>query len=215
VKVIIAGCGRVGSLLASKFSAEGHDVAIIDKDPTAFARLGTAFSGTTISGIVFDKDVLDRAGAGKADAFVSVTSGDNSNIVSATIARDVYRIPNVVARIFDPRRADIYRRLGIVTVSSVSWASNEIMSLVLHRHLVRDVTLGDGEVQLVKSSLPPRLTGRSVRDLTIPGEVSVVAVVRGGKSFIPTDATAFRDGDIVELAVLTSSMSRLASMIAP
>jgi len=215
VKVIIAGCGRVGSLLAAKFSAEGHDVAIIDKDPTAFARLGTTFSGTTITGIVFDKDVLDKAAADKADAFVSVTSGDNSNIVSATIARRVYRIPNVVARIFDPRRADIYRRLGIVTVSSVSWASNEIMSLVLHRDLVRDVSLGDGEVQLVKSSLPPRLSGHSVRDLTISGEVTVVAIVRGGKSFLPTDATAFHDGDIVELAVLTSSMSRLTSMIAP
>jgi trk system potassium uptake protein TrkA len=215
VKVIIAGCGRVGSLLATRMSAEGHDVSVIDKDPSAFARLGKAFKGQTIEGFVFDRDALDAAGAERADAFVSVTSGDNSNVVSATIARDMFRIPKVVARIFDPRRADIYRRLGIPTVSSVSWASNEITSLVLHQTLVRDVTLGDGEVQLVKLTLPVRLIGRSVKDLTITGELMVVAVVRGGSSFIPVDGTVFREGDLLELAVLTTSIPKLRSMVAP
>lgn len=215
MKVVIAGCGRVGALLASKFSAEGHEVVIIDRDQTAFSRLGKGFSGETIRGIVFDREVLERAGLDRADAFVSVTSGDNSNIVSATIARDIYRVPSVVARIFDPRRADIYRRLGIVTVSSVAWATNEIMSLVLHPALVRDLTLGDGDVQLIRSAIRPRLVGRTVRDLSVPGEINVVAVVRGGKSFIPTDGTAFHDGDVLEIAVATSAMSRLKSMMAP
>ncbi len=215
MKVVIAGCGRVGSMLASKFSAEGHAVAVIDRDPNAFLRLGQAFGGDTVQGIVFDKDVLERAGVSAADAFISVTSGDNSNIVSATVARDVYRVPTVVARIFDPRRAEIYRRLGIVTVSSVAWASNEIMSLVLHPHLVRDLTLGDGDVQLVRTALAPRLAGRTVRDLTIAGEMTVVAIVRGGKSFIPTDGAAFHEGDVVELAVATSSVGRLKSMLEP
>ncbi len=215
MKVIIAGCGRVGALLAGKLSAEGHDVAVIDKDPTAFLRLPKAFQGTTVPGLVFDRDALNAAGADRADAFVAVTSGDNSNVVSATIARDIFRVPKVVARIFDPRRADIYRRLGIPTVSSVSWAANEILSIVLHQELVRDVTLGDGEVQLVKTSIAPRLVGRTADDLRIPGEVVVVAIVRGGKSFIPVDGTIFREGDIAELAVLTSSMPKLKKMLVP
>lgn len=215
MKVVIAGCGRVGALLATKLSAEGHEVAVIDRDQTAFGRLGKSFSGEMIRGIVFDRDCLEKAGLARADAFVSVTSGDNSNIISATIARDIYRVPSVVARIFDPRRADIYRRLGIVTVSSVAWATNEIMSLILHQSLVRDLTLGDGDVQLVRTSLRPRLAGRTVRDLAVPGEIQVVAIVRGGKSFIPTDATSFHDGDVLELVVATSAMSRLKSMIAP
>jgi trk system potassium uptake protein len=215
VKVIIAGCGRVGALLANKFSAEGHDVAVIDKDPSAFLRLGRNFQGEMISGLVFDRDALDAAKADRADAFVAVTSGDNSNVVAATVARDIFRIPKVVARIFDPRRADIYRKLGIPTVSSVSWASNEILSIVLHQDLVRDVTLGDGEVQLVKASVPPRLVGRSVAELSIPGEMMVVAIVRGGMSFIPVDGSAFRDGDVAELALLTSSMAKFKNMLAP
>jgi trk system potassium uptake protein len=215
MKVIIAGCGRVGALLANKFSAENHEIAVIDRDPTAFLRLGRNFQGEMIPGLVFDRDALNAAGADRADAFVAVTSGDNSNVVSATIARDIFRIPKVVARIFDPRRADIYRRLGIPTVSSVSWASNEILSIVLHQDLVRDLTLGDGEVQLVKVSIPPRLIGRTVAELQIPGEMTVVAIVRGGMSFIPVDGSALRDGDIAELAVLTSSMPKFKKMLAP
>jgi trk system potassium uptake protein TrkA len=213
VKVIIAGCGRVGALLATKFSAEGHEVAVIDKDRLAFKRLGRGFKGTTIRGLVFDKDALAQAGADRADAFVAVTSGDNSNVVSATIARDIFRIPKVVARIFDPRRADIYRRLGIPTVSSVSWAANEILTIVLHQELVRDTTLGDGEVQLVKFSSPHLLVGKRVEDISIPGEVLVVAIVRGGQSFIPATGSTFREGDIVEVAVLTTAMPKFKRML--
>jgi trk system potassium uptake protein TrkA len=213
VKVIIAGCGRVGALLATKFSAEGLEVAVIDKDRLAFKRLGRGFKGTTIRGLVFDKDALAQAGADRADAFVAVTSGDNSNVVSATIARDIFRIPKVVARIFDPRRADIYRRLGIPTVSSVSWAANEILTIVLHQELVRDTTLGDGEVQLVKFSSPHLLVGKRVEDISIPGEVLVVAIVRGGQSFIPATGSTFREGDIVEVAVLTTAMPKFKRML--
>ena len=124
--------------------------------------------------------MLDKAGADRTDAYIAVTSGDNSNVVSATIAREIYRIPKVVARIFDPRRAEIYRRLGIQTVSSVAWATNEIVALVMFQHLVRDVSMGGGEVQLVKVSIPPRLAGRTVNDLSSPGEILPVAIVRGG-----------------------------------
>lgn len=215
MKVIIGGCGRVGAQLASKLSFERHEVAVIDKDPRAFRNLGKGFTGTTIRGMVFDRKALTKAGIDRADAFVAVTSGDNSNVVAATIARDIYRVPKVVARIFDPRRAEIYRRLGIQTVSSVTWAANEISSLVLYPHLVRDLTLGDGEVQMVKVSVPPRLDGRNVADLSAPGEVMPFAIVRAGKSFIPMSHETLHEGDVIEAAVLTSAMDRFQAMTNP
>jgi trk system potassium uptake protein TrkA len=215
VKVIIGGCGRVGAMLATKLSAEVHDIVVIDKDPISFARLGKSFSGLTLRGMVFDKGVLDKAGADRTDAYIAVTSGDNSNVVSATIAREIYRIPKVVARIFDPRRAEIYRRLGIQTVSSVAWATNEIVALVMFQHLVRDVSMGGGEVQLVKVSIPPRLAGRTVNDLSSPGEILPVAIVRAGASFIPTSHEVLHDGDVLEAAVLTVAMNRFESMTNP
>lgn len=215
MKVIIGGCGRVGALLASRFEAEGHEVVVIDKNAAAFKRLGKNFKGRTIRGMVFDKDVLDHAEANRTDAFVAVTSGDNSNVVAATVARDIYHIPKVVARIFDPRRAEIYRRLGIPTVSSVSWATNEIMSLVMHPSLSRDVSLGDGEVNLVRIAMAPRLAGRTIEDLQAPGEIMPVAIVRGGRSFIPASGERFVEGDILEVAVLNSAMDLFKRLIHP
>jgi len=215
VKVIIGGCGRVGAQLATKIAFERHEVVVIDKNPLSFRRLGKSFTGTTVRGMVFDRDVLEGAGMGRCDAYVAVTSGDNSNVVSATIAREIYRVPKVVARIFDPRRAEIYRRLGIQTVSSVTWAANEISELVLYPQIVRDLALGDGEVQLVKTSIPPRLAGRTVADLAMPGEVMPFAVVRAGRSFIPASHEQLHDGDIVEVAVLVSAMDKFQQMTTP
>lgn len=215
MRVIIGGCGRVGAMLATKLSFEGHEVVVIDKDPLAFRRLGKTFTGPTIRGMVFDRKVLEKAGTDRSDAYVAVTSGDNSNVVSATIAREIYRVPKVVARIFDPRRAEIYRRMGIQTVSSVSWAANEISSLVLFQHIVRDVALGGGEVQVVRVSVPPRLVGRTIADLTAPGEIMPFAIVRAGASMIPASHEAFRDADIVEVAVLTSALSKFQQMTNP
>lgn len=215
MKVIIGGCGRVGAMLATKLSVEGHEIVVIDKDPLTFGRLGKTFSGTMLRGMVFDKATLDKAGADRTDAYIAVTSGDNSNVVSATIAREIYRVPKVVARIFDPRRAEIYRRLGIQTVSSVAWATNEIVSLVMFQHLVRDVSMGGGEVQLVKVSIPPRLTGRTVNDLSSPGEILPIAIVRAGTSFIPTSHEELHEGDVLEAAVLTLAMNRFESMTNP
>jgi trk system potassium uptake protein len=215
VKVIIGGCGRVGAQLAAKLSHERHEVVVIDRNPETFRRLGSGFTGTTIRGMVFDKDVMEEAGANRTDAYVAVTSGDNSNVVSATIAREIYRVPKVVARIFDPRRAEIYRRLGIQTVSSVTWASNEISALVLFPHLVRDLALGDGEVQLVKISVPPRIVGRTIADMAMPGEVMPFAIVRAGKSFIPSTHEVLHEGDIVEVAVLATAMDKFQQLTTP
>ena len=215
MKIVIGGCGRVGASLALRLSAEGHDITVIDKSAAALRRLGRGYSGATEKGMVFDQRVLAKAGVDRSDAYVAVTSGDNSNVVAATIARDEFRVPKVVARIFDPRRAEIYRRLGIQTVSSVSWATAEISSLVLYQHAVRDLSLGDGEVQVVRSSIPPRLVGRTVADLTVPGEVMVFAVVRAGSSHIPSSHETLREGDVIEAAVLTTALNRYEQMTAP
>lgn len=215
MKIIVAGCGRVGASLATKLSLEGHDVAVVDKDPTSFERLGKSFKGATVKGMVFDGEALKKAGIERADAFVSVTSGDNSNIVSATIAKDIYRVPKVVARIYEPRRAEIYRRFGIPTVSTVTWGTNEIHTLLTHAEVVRDASLGNGEVQMARMEIPQRLVGRSIDELFVPGELMVVAVIRGGRASIPTAGAIFQERDLVEIAVLTTALPKLKNMMAP
>ena len=215
MKIIIAGCGRVGATLATKLSLEGHDVSIVDKNADAFERLGKNFKGQTVKGMVFDGEALKKAGIEKADALLSVTSGDNSNVVAATIAKDVFRVPKVIARIYDPRRAEIYRRFGVPTVASVTWAANEIHTMLTYTSIVRDISLGDGEVQISKAAIPPRLVGRKVGELTVPGEISVIAIIRGGKAYIPGPGDIFKEHDMVEIAVLTTSMPKLSQMLTP
>jgi trk system potassium uptake protein TrkA len=211
MKIIIAGCGRVGATIATKLSLEGHEISVIDKNTEAFESLGKNFKGQTIKGMAFDGDALKN----RADACLSVTSGDNSNVVSATIAKDVFRVPKIVARIYDPRRAEIYRKFGIQTVSTVTWAANEILTLLTYTSIVRDISLGDGEVQITKAAIPPRLIGRTLNDLSVPGEISVIAIIRGGKAFIPSSADAFKEYDVAEIAVLTTSMPKLKRMLTP
>jgi trk system potassium uptake protein TrkA len=215
MKIIIAGCGRVGATIATKLSLEGHEISVIDKNTEAFESLRKNFKGQTIKGMAFDGDALKKAGIERADAFLSVTSGDNSNVVSATIAKDVFRVPKIVARIYDPRRAEIYRKFGIQTVSTVTWAANEILTLLTYTSIVRDISLGDGEVQITKAAIPPRLIGRTLNDLSVPGEISVIAIIRGGKAFIPSSADAFKEYDVAEIAVLTTSMPKLKRMLTP
>ena len=215
MKVIIGGCGRVGAQLATKLSHEGHEVVVIDKDATAFRRLGKGFTGTTIRGMVFDRDVLEKAGTDRADAYVAVTSGDNSNVVSATIAREIYRVPKVVARIFDPRRAEIYRRLGIQTVSSVTWAANEIIvaralpAPGARRH-ARGRRGPAGED--LDSAEDRRADDRRHHH---DGRGAAVRDRAGGKSFIPTTHETLHERDIVEVAVLTSAMDRFQNLTNP
>lgn len=213
MRVVIVGCGRVGASVARQLSQEGHDVVVIDKDPAAFENLGKVFQGQTIEGIGFDKGVLEQAVVEKADAFAAVTSGDNSNIVCAVIAKDVYRVPIVAARIFDPRRAEIYRSLGVPTVSAVVWAAHQIRDLLSHRNISSHISLGNGEVEILEIEASMRLAGKKVADLNIPGEIQVVAITRLGKAFMPTTETTFEENDKIEVAVLSTAMPRLENML--
>lgn len=215
MKVVIVGCGRVGATLATDLSIHGHQVGVIDSREEAFGRLGKSFRGKTVHGVGFDRDVLVEAGIERADAFASVTSGDNTNIVSAMIARNVFRVPKIVARIADPMRAEIYRRLGIPTISPTVWGANEIRELLLHPYLASRFTFGSGEVELVQVSVSPRLAGRTVADLTSPSRFQVASVVRQGHAFIPTTGTRLRQGDMVYVAVESGSMAKLEEMIHP
>jgi trk system potassium uptake protein TrkA len=192
----------------------GHDLEIIDQNPEAFERLPRGCATTRV-GKVFDRETLEAAGIDHADAYVAVTSGDNSNVVSAIVAKEEYRVPLVLSRIYDPRRAEIYRRLGIPAVSSVAWSVNEVLSLLLHREMTTDATFGDGEVRLVSVEAPVKLVGRRVGELTRHGQIAIVAIVRAGRSFMPTDAVEFAQHDIVHIAVAASALPDLEQMLRP
>ncbi len=213
MKVIIMGCGRIGSQVSMLMSSQGHEVTVIDHDNNAAGRLGPTFKGRLVKGLGFDRDVLTEAGIEQADAFVSASSSDNANIVAARIVRNVFHVPRVVARLYDPRRAEIYQRLGLITVSSTNWGAERIVQVLSHTELDVWNNFGHGEVSLVELEAPQQLAGRNVQQLNVPGEVMVVAITRNDKAFIPTSGTEFMDGDVVYLTVLSSAMDRLEQML--
>nr|WSY51087.1 TrkA family potassium uptake protein [Streptomyces sp. NBC_00886] len=213
MKVIIAGCGRVGSTLAVQLVAEGHDVQLIDRRPRARRLLPTGFPGGFHEGNAYSRTVLEAAGIEHADAFVAATSGDNSNIVSARTAKETYRVPMVLARIYDPRRADIYRELGIPTIASVRWTVHRIHQMLLHRHLTPELTFGNGETLLVRSELPGYLNGRRLAEFDVDAEVRVVEVTRGGRSLVPAHSTRAEPGDLVTFSVAAGALGRLSGFL--
>lgn len=213
MRLIVVGCGRVGARLSVQMSAEGHDVVVVDKAPSSFKRIGRGFGGRTVTGIGFDRDVLRAAGIEQADAFAAVTNGDNSNFIAASVARDTFRVPQVIARIYDPQREAIYRELGIRTISSTSWAVNTIKRILTGTELYTSVQFGSGEVEITEVSISGRLVGRYTRDIAVPGEIMPVAIVRRGRAFLPTPGVLLEDGDVLHVAVLASAASLLQSMV--
>ncbi len=213
MKVVIMGCGRIGSQVSMLMSDHGHDVTVIDHDNNAAGRLGPSFKGHLVKGVGFDRDVLVKAGIEQADAFVSASSSDNANIVAARIVRNVFHVPRVVARLYDPRRAEIYQRLGLTTISSTNWGAERIVQVLTHTDLDVWNTFGRGEVSLVQLEAPLALTGKKVMQLNVPGEVMVVAITRNDQAYIPSLGGEFQEGDIIHLTVLSSAMDRLEEML--
>ncbi len=213
MNVIVMGCGRVGEQVARLMSEEGHQVTVIDYDPNALARLGPGFKGRTVRGIGFDRNVLLEAGIEQADVFAATSSSDNVNIISARIARNIFRVPRVVARLYDPRRAEIYRRLGLLTISSTTLGAERIRELILHADLEPAMTFGNGEISIVNVEAPPRLVGRIVRNLNVPGEFTVIGITRRGRAFIPISGTEFQEGDVIHAIVSADAMERFRNMI--
>jgi trk system potassium uptake protein TrkA len=213
MKVIVMGCGRVGEQLAWLMVGEGHEVSVIDSSADALARLGPDFKGRRVKGVGFDRSILVEAGIEHADAFAATSASDNANIVAARIARNVFAVPRVVARLYDPRRAEIYRRLGLLTISSTTWGAERIRELIMHAELDPVATIGNGEVCLVAVETPPHLVGRMVKNLNVPGEISVSTITRQGQAYIPISGAEFREGDMIHITVLASAMDRLKSLL--
>lgn len=201
------GCGRVGSSLATALEAAGHSVAIIDQSKEAFRRLGADFKGRTIVGVGFDRDTLLEAGIDGADAFAAVSNGDNSNILAARVARENYGVTNVVARIYDPGRAEIYQRLGIPTVATVIWASDQILRRILPggaRSEWRDAT---GTVQLLEVHPHIDWYGHPISELELATESRVAFLTRLGEALIPDSHTVLQDGDLVHMTILDEQLA--------
>ncbi|MFP5352791.1 MAG: potassium channel family protein [Actinomycetota bacterium] len=213
MEVVIAGCGRVGSELASNLQRLGHSVTIIDKNPKAFDRLRNDFSGRKVVGFAFDRDVLHEAGIEEAEAFAAVTSGDNSNILSARVAKDHYRVPHVVARIYDPRRAQIYQRLGIQTVATVRWTTDQILRSLIPDEVPVEYTVDNGEVVVTALPAPPELVGKKALEVDQAGLRRVVAVSRFGVPRIPDKEFTVQEGDIVYISAARSHLGDMDSEV--
>ena len=206
--VVIVGCGRVGSTLALSLISSGHSVAVVDRKSDAFFRLRDNFAGQTITGIGFDRDVLEQAGIKKASAVAAVTNGDNSNILVARVARESFGIENVVARISDPKRAEIYERLGIATVATVKWTSDRILRRILPDLPAVEWTDPSSSVVLIERTLPDSLVGEKVLELEIKG-ARISALRRLSAAVIPDSKTLVQQGDIAYLTVEKDSVNSL------
>lgn len=211
MKIIIAGCGRIGSGLANKLSQNQVTLAVIDQDPRTFVHLNGDFKGQKISGIGFDRDALITAGVEQCDALAAVTSNDEANVLIARIARLFFNVPRVVCAIHDPRKSQLYRRLGLMVFDPMSWGVNRVADLISFSHFKVSMSMGDADI--VEIEIPTLLAGRKVSDLTIPGEITVISINRGNQTIIPLLNTAFEDRDRLHLVVASRSVHKLESLL--
>jgi trk system potassium uptake protein len=214
VHVVIVGCGRVGSSLAHSLVAVDHTVAVIDRNAEAFRRLGENFAGQIINGIGFDRDQLKLAGIERADAVAAVTSGDNSNILIARVARETFGIERVVARIYDPKRATIYQRLGISTVASVSWTSERVLRRLLPDEPAVEWVDPSAKLMLVERSVGASWAGSKLSVLEQSGLCRAAAVSRLGVSSLPSADLVLQQGDLLYLSVLGDAVNALDAHLA-
>ncbi|MGH2680851.1 MAG: potassium channel family protein [Actinomycetota bacterium] len=213
MRVIVMGCGRVGSELSNAL-VQDHDVAIIDKNPEAFHAYPPGDGARKIVGLGFDRDILEDAGIKDAEGFVAVSSGDNSNIVSARVALEYYHVPRVIARIYDSRRAEIYERLNIPTVATTRWGVKQIQLMLFHdREEIRE-TLGGGDLLRLRVPIPAHLAGKAVSSLEVEGKVRVAGISRGGGGFIPTPSSTLQAADFLILMVAKDGLELVDDLMA-
>jgi trk system potassium uptake protein len=214
VHVVIMGCGRVGSSLSAAVERLGHTVAVIDKDVQAFRRLSTDFHGQQVVGVGFDRKVLIEAGVERAGAFAAVSSGDNSNIISARVARETFGVENVVARIYDGKRAEVYERLGIPTVATVSWTTDRLMRTLLPDGVAsawRDPT---GKVAIVQLPVHEGWVGHTVAELEQAINARVAFIMRFGTGVLPNLKTVVQADDQVYVSALSGTISDVSNAAA-
>jgi trk system potassium uptake protein TrkA len=214
VHIVIMGCGRVGSTLAHILEDQGHSVAIIDHDRDAFRKLRSGFRGKRIVGVGFDQDVLTEAGIEEADAFAAVSSGDNSNVISARVVRESFGVERVVARIYDPRRAEVYQRLGIPTVATVRWTADQMLRRLLpdgSEPLWRDPT---GAVVLAEVAYSQDWVGEKVHALEEAARARVAFISRLGEAMLPAQGTVLQEGDVLYVIATESDLERISAAFA-
>lgn len=208
------GCGRVGSSLATELEALGHTISIIDQSREAFRRLGPDFKGRTISGIGFDRDTLLEAGIETADAFAAVSNGDNSNILAARVARETYGVGNVVARIYDPGRAEIYQRLGIPTVATVIWATDQIMRRLVPEGSKSEWSDATGTVELIEVHPHVEWFGLPITQIETETEARVAFLTRLAEGLIPNEHTVLQEGDLLHMIIKTERVALVEKTLA-
>ena len=210
--IVIMGCGRVGSTLAHILEDRDSSIAIIDRDPEAFRRLRSSFKGERVTGIGFDRTVLIQAGIERADAFAAVSSGDNSNIIAARVARETFGVPRVAARIYDPRRAEVYERLGIPTVATVRWTADQMLRKLLPEGtepLWRDPT---GKIVLAEVAFSPGWIGEHVKAAEAASMTRIVFIDRLGQAFVPETGTVLQEGDVIHVVARENDLDRIAAV---
>jgi trk system potassium uptake protein len=213
MKIIIVGCGRVGAELARRLSLDQHQVSVIDREPEAFERLGSAFRGDRVIGMALDRRVLVEAGAERADAAAAVTGADEVNAVVARALSQQFEVPRVVARMHDPAAAELYRSLGVSTVVPAVWEVGRLAELLVLVDVAAIAAIGSGEVDLIEAVMPPLLDDSEVRELEVSGLIRAAAITRTGHTFVPEPATRLRTGDVVALAVAGGGAERLETLL--
>jgi trk/ktr system potassium uptake protein len=213
MRAIVLGCGRLGSRVANMLDGEGHAVTVIDLNPVSFELLRPAFTGERVVGYGYDRHILEQARIDRADAFVAATTGDNRNIVAALAAKRRFRVPIVVARIYDPDRARIYLSQGVRTLSPVQWSAGRIRDILLHPAVESEHEFGNGEVTQIRVQVPPGLDGRTVQEVSVPGDIAVAVIVRRGEALLPTLGTRLETGDVARFVVARSAYARFESFV--
>ena len=208
--IVVMGCGRVGSGLARTLARAGHSVAVIDRDPAAFRRLGSDFPGQQVTGYGFDRDTLLTARITEAHAFAAVSSGDNSNIIAARVAREQFGVETVVARIYDHRRAEVFERLGIPTIATVPWTTDRFLRAIIPDDVASEWRDPSGTVTLVTLPYHPHWVGRPVTHLERDLHLRIAFVVRYGQGQLPSTDTVIQQGDLLYAAVLSAEAADVA-----
>jgi trk system potassium uptake protein TrkA len=214
VHVVIMGCGRVGSTLARSLEDRNYTVSVIDSDPEAFRRLGPGFNGDKVTGMGFDQEVLEKAGIRRAQAFAAVSSGDNSNIIAARVARESFGTQQVVARIYDPGRAEVYQRLGITTVATVKWTADQVLRRLLPAGAEPDFRDPSGTIRLDHVGVPDSWVGQRTVHFQQQSQSRIAWIDRLGEGMLPTRETVLQEGDRLHLVIREDQAANAYAVLA-
>ena len=211
---MILGCGRVGAALAHSLEKNGHSVAIIDQNPESFRRLAPTFTGKKVTGLGFDRDTLEQAGIDEAYAFAAVSDGDNSNILAARVVRETYGLNNVVARIYDQGRAEVYERLGVPSVATVRWAADQVLRRLLPEGSEPQWRDPSGQVRLIQLGAHDEWVGQRVTAIEAALGARIPFLSRFGQGMIPSETTILQDGDMLYIAATNEDVPRIEGLLA-